>query len=46
MNPARREATVPEVLAQIQSLARPLTGRGNLDGVVDLVGRGLLRRHR
>ncbi|HSP53094.1 MAG TPA: erythromycin esterase family protein, partial [Cryobacterium sp.] len=30
--------SVPEVLAQIQSLARPLSGRADLDAVVDQVG--------
>ena len=38
MNPARQGATVPEVLAEIQSLARPLTGGRDLDAVVDLAG--------
>jgi erythromycin esterase len=38
MNPARGEVTMPEVLAQIRSLARPLSGPGDLDAVVDQVG--------
>lgn len=38
MNPARSEVSVPEVLAQIQALALPLSGPDDLDAVVNQVG--------